>query len=72
MSTIVRPAAPAPTASIVSHDLQPGARYNYTIRAEFVRDGKTVTEDKTLQLAAGQTAGLDFTRRTRGSADRQR
>jgi uncharacterized protein (TIGR03000 family) len=44
----------------VSHDLAPGARYNYNIRAEFERDGKTVVENKTIQLTAGQTANLDF------------
>ncbi len=30
----------------VSHDLAAGARYNYNVRAEFERDGKTVTENK--------------------------
>jgi uncharacterized protein (TIGR03000 family) len=44
----------------ISHDLEPGARYNYTVRAEFVRDGKTVTESKTIQLSAGRSADLDF------------
>jgi uncharacterized protein (TIGR03000 family) len=45
----------------ISRDLQNGARYNYEVRAEFIRDGKPVTETKTVQLTAGQTAGLDFT-----------
>ena len=27
----------------ISRDLQTGAGYNYTVRAEFVRDGKTVS-----------------------------
>ncbi|MGD9724061.1 MAG: TIGR03000 domain-containing protein [Pirellulales bacterium] len=44
----------------VSHDLRPGARYNYNIRTEFVRDGKTVSETKSVQLVAGQSAELDF------------
>jgi uncharacterized protein (TIGR03000 family) len=44
----------------ISRDLQPGAHYNYDVRAEFVRDGQTVTESKTIQLVAGQTANLDF------------
>ena len=44
----------------VSRDLQPGARYNYTVRAEFVRDGKPVVENQTIQLAAGQNAAVDF------------
>jgi uncharacterized protein (TIGR03000 family) len=44
----------------ISHELANGARYNYTVRAEYVRDGKPVSETKTVQLTAGQTAGLDF------------
>lgn len=45
----------------VSRDLQVGARYNYKVRAEFERDGKPVIESKSVQLAAGQTANIDFT-----------
>jgi len=44
----------------VSHDLRSGARYNYNVRAEFERDGKTVVENRAIQLSAGQTAALDF------------
>jgi uncharacterized protein (TIGR03000 family) len=45
----------------ISRDLEAGARYNYEVRAEFARDGKPVTETKTVQLTAGQSAGVDFT-----------
>jgi uncharacterized protein (TIGR03000 family) len=45
----------------ISRDLQPGARYSYTVRAEFTRDGKPVTEQKTVQLTAGTNSALDFT-----------
>jgi uncharacterized protein (TIGR03000 family) len=48
----------------VSHDLQNGARYNYTIRAEYERDGKPVTETKSVQLTAGQRTALDFSGET--------
>jgi uncharacterized protein (TIGR03000 family) len=41
----------------ISRDLQVGARYNYNVRA-VLADGKTLT--KSVQLAAGQTARLDF------------
>jgi uncharacterized protein (TIGR03000 family) len=44
----------------ISRNLQPGARYSYTVRAEFNRDGKPVTEEKTVQLTAGQNSALDF------------
>lgn len=44
----------------VSRNLRPGAGYSYKVRAEFVRDGKPVTEERTVRLTAGQTAALDF------------
>jgi uncharacterized protein (TIGR03000 family) len=45
----------------ISRDLEPGARYSYNVRAEFVRDGKPVSEVKSVRLTAGQSARLDFT-----------
>jgi uncharacterized protein (TIGR03000 family) len=45
----------------ISRDLQAGARYNYDVRAEFTRDGQSVSENKSIQLTAGQTANVDFT-----------
>ena len=44
----------------VSRGLRAGAKYSYTVRAEIVRDGKTVTETQTVQLKAGETANLAF------------
>jgi uncharacterized protein (TIGR03000 family) len=44
----------------ISRDLRPGASYSYTVRAEFERDGKPVTEEKSVRLIAGQTASLSF------------
>jgi uncharacterized protein (TIGR03000 family) len=45
----------------ISRDLQPGARYSYKVRAEFVRDGKEISEEKTVQLTAGQNSAISFT-----------
>jgi uncharacterized protein (TIGR03000 family) len=45
----------------ISRDLRAGAGYSYKVRAEFVRDGKPVTEEKTVRLIAGQTSSLSFT-----------
>jgi uncharacterized protein (TIGR03000 family) len=45
----------------ISRELQPGASYSYEVRAEFVRDGQPVTEEKTIRVTAGQTASLSFT-----------
>ncbi|MBI3840251.1 MAG: TIGR03000 domain-containing protein [Planctomycetia bacterium] len=45
----------------ISRDLQNGARYNYEVRAEFTRDGQSVSETRSIQLTAGQTASVDFT-----------
>ncbi len=36
----------------ISRNLQPGARYNYEVRVESIRDGQTVTETKSIQLGA--------------------
>jgi uncharacterized protein (TIGR03000 family) len=44
----------------VSRAMQPGASYTYRVRAEFVRDGRSVTQEQTVQLVAGQTRALDF------------
>jgi uncharacterized protein (TIGR03000 family) len=45
----------------ISRDLRPGATYSYTVRAEFERDGKPVSEEKSVRLTTGQTASLSFT-----------
>ena len=44
----------------VSRDLELGASYTYEVRAEAIRDGRTVTETKTVNLRGGQTARLAF------------
>jgi uncharacterized protein (TIGR03000 family) len=43
-----------------STGLQPAAFYPYQVRAEFIRGGKLVSEEKTVQLTAGQTSSLAF------------
>ena len=44
----------------VSNGLEPGFNYTYELRAEMVRDGKTVTESKSIKLKAGESAELSF------------
>ncbi len=44
----------------VSRGLQAGNKYAYEIRAEFTRDGQTVTETKTINIGPGQQASLAF------------
>jgi uncharacterized protein (TIGR03000 family) len=44
----------------ISRGLQPGASYAYEVRAEVVRDGKTVTETKQVTLVAGQRVNIEF------------
>jgi uncharacterized protein (TIGR03000 family) len=52
----------APTAStsasrsFVSPPLQPGKEFYYTLKAVAVREGKTVTETKVVQVKAGATS----------------
>ena len=40
--------------------LQPAVVQAYRVRAEFVRDGKPIIDEKTVELAAGQTGSLAF------------
>lgn len=44
----------------VSRNLQPGFNYSYEVRAEVVRDGRTVEQVKKIDLRAGETANLAF------------
>lgn len=44
----------------VSRDLTPGYNYNYEVRAEVVRDGRTLDQVKTVNVRAGDTASLAF------------
>jgi uncharacterized protein (TIGR03000 family) len=43
-----------------STGLQIAAIYPYRVRAEYMRDGERVSEEKTIGLVAGQTASLVF------------
>lgn len=45
----------------ISKGLQPESLYAYRVRVEFVRNDKPVTEEKVVQLTAGQTSSLAFT-----------
>jgi uncharacterized protein (TIGR03000 family) len=40
--------------------LEPGSAYVYRVRAEVVRDGKTITQTKVARVGAGKSADLDF------------
>lgn len=44
----------------VSRGLKPGRSYSYKLRVQFDRDGKPVTEDKVVRLAAGENIQLAF------------
>ncbi len=45
----------------VSRGLENGQRYSYEVRAEVVRDGKTVSETKVAQLSGGSQTSVSFT-----------
>ena len=49
-----------PQRQYVSRGLEAGMRYDYEVRAEFVRDGKPVSETKSVQLTAGTRSDLSF------------
>ncbi len=44
----------------ISRGLQLGQQYAYEVRAEFVRDGKPVTETRNVQLTGGAMSSLSF------------
>jgi len=44
----------------VSHGLTPGLSYKYVIHAEVIRDGKPVSEDRTVVLTAGDQSSVAF------------
>ncbi|MGD0900700.1 MAG: TIGR03000 domain-containing protein [Thermoguttaceae bacterium] len=44
----------------VSYGLKPGFSYKYEIKAEIVRDGQIVEEDRTVSITAGQRAAVAF------------
>jgi uncharacterized protein (TIGR03000 family) len=56
----------APTTSttarrvFVSPELNPGVQYNYTFKAEFVREGKPVTVSKIVTVTAGAETNVNF------------
>jgi uncharacterized protein (TIGR03000 family) len=54
----------------VSPELNPGREYNYTLKAEFVREGKTVTLTKTVAVSAGNETKVTFENEATGVAAR--
>ena len=48
------------TRQYVSRNLQPGFNYAYEVRAEVVRDGRTIEQVKKIDLRAGETANVAF------------
>ena len=44
----------------VSNGLQPGLTYAYEVRAEVVRNGRPISETKTIKLQAGDVSDLEF------------
>ena len=44
----------------VSYGLKPGLSYKYVVKAEVVRDGKTVEDTQTAVLTAGQVTAVAF------------
>jgi uncharacterized protein (TIGR03000 family) len=41
--------------------LDPGKTYHYTLRVELVRDGRTLKEDRRIDMKAGKKIDVDFT-----------
>jgi len=56
------------TRTIVTPPLSAGQEYVYTLRAEVVRDGRTVTESRQVSFRAGGTVAVDFSNLTSPAA----
>src|SRR5262245_2392450 len=48
------------TRTFVSPALQPGKDFNYTLKAEIVRDGQTLTAMQTVKVRAGEETRVSF------------
>jgi uncharacterized protein (TIGR03000 family) len=46
--------------SFATPNLELGRKYFYTLRAEIVRDGQTITENRRVIVAAGQQVNVEF------------
>lgn len=51
------------TRYYVTPDLKPGKEYEYKVTATFKQNGKNVTVNRTIDVAAGQTRSVDFTKK---------
>ncbi|MFN4259718.1 MAG: TIGR03000 domain-containing protein [Gemmataceae bacterium] len=49
------------TRTFHSPPLTPGKKYHYQIRASWVQNGETMTEERTIPVAAGQQSIVNFT-----------
>lgn len=50
----------AATRTVVTPALEPDEDFYYTLRAEIVRDGKTIRKDQQVLLRAGKVSRVDF------------
>jgi uncharacterized protein (TIGR03000 family) len=48
------------TRTLVTPELQYGSTYVYTVRAEIVRDGQTVTETQQVNVIGGHISSVQF------------
>jgi len=46
---------------MVSPPLDPSQKYHYTVKAEWVANGQTMTQERTVNIQGGQTSTVDFT-----------
>jgi uncharacterized protein (TIGR03000 family) len=46
--------------SFVSYGLKPGYTYTYKVKAEIVREGKIITDEKMVSITAGDRGGAAF------------
>jgi uncharacterized protein (TIGR03000 family) len=57
---VLCPQKDAAQRSFDTPTLEPGRTYHYTLRVEMVRDGRTVKEDRRIDMQAGKKIDVDF------------
>jgi uncharacterized protein (TIGR03000 family) len=57
-----------PVRQLVSPPLEPGKPFHYTVKAQWNQNGQPVTQEKKVDVQAGQTATVDFNQQGGGMA----
>jgi uncharacterized protein (TIGR03000 family) len=51
---------PSPKGTLLTADLEPGKKYDYELKVEMLRDGKTVTQNRKVTISSGEAVFVMF------------